>query len=68
MVDSFMVITEIFGTSFLAGGITLGAVLVLMGSNYLFKMFVALADTLPFCYLTSKLRRYLAIDTTLVMD
>jgi hypothetical protein len=57
-----------FGATFLAGDITLQAVFVLMGSNYLFKMFVALADTLPFYYLTSKLRNYLQIDTTLVMD
>ena len=48
--------------------VTLQAVFVLMGSNYLFKTFVALADTLPFYYLTSKLRNYLQIDTTLVMD
>ena len=36
-----------FGANFLAGDITLAAIFVLMGSNYLFKMFVAFADTLP---------------------
>ena len=49
-VDSFMVITVTFGAQFLAGAISAGAMLVLMGSNYLFKMSVALADT-PFFYL-----------------
>ncbi|MCB1683359.1 MAG: queuosine precursor transporter [Pseudomonadales bacterium] len=68
MVDSIMVISVTFGAAFFAGSITLGAMLVLMGSNYLFKMCVALADTLPFYYLTGRLRRYLQIDTTLVMD
>ncbi len=67
-VDSFMVITVTFGATFLAGGISLQALLVLMGSNYLFKMFVALADTLPFYYLTGKLRRYLEIDNVHVLD
>lgn len=68
MVDSIMVISVTFGAAFLAGNITLAALLVLMGSNYLFKMCVALADTLPFYYLTAKLRTYLEIDTTLVYD
>jgi len=68
MVDSIMVISVTFGAAFFAGSITFGAMMVLMGSNYLFKMCVALADTLPFYYLTSKLRRYLEIDTTLVYD
>jgi len=65
-VDSFMVITVTFGASFLADDITLKAMLILMGSNYLFKMFVALADTLPFYFLTTRLSRYLEIDTHLV--
>ena len=68
MVDSVMVISVTFGATFLAGGITLAALLVLIGSSYLFKMMVALADTLPFYYLTSKLKKYLQIDNTLVMD
>jgi uncharacterized PurR-regulated membrane protein YhhQ (DUF165 family) len=62
-VDSFMVITVTFGAAFLAGEITVVAMLVLMGSNYLFKMLVALADTLPFYWLTGRLRRYLHVDT-----
>ncbi|MEZ5559428.1 MAG: queuosine precursor transporter [Pseudomonadales bacterium] len=68
MVDSFMVITVTFGATYLAGNITIGAMLVLMGSNYLFKMFCALADTLPFYYLTGKLRTYLEIDNVHVFD
>lgn len=68
MVDSLMVITVTFGATFLAGEITLAAMLVLIGSNYLFKMFVAFADTLPFYYLTGKLKTYLEIDNLEVMD
>lgn len=68
MVDSFMVIAVTFGATFLAGDITVAAMLVLMGSNYLFKMFVALADTLPFYYLTGRLKRYLQIDNIHVFE
>lgn len=68
MVDSIMVISVTFGATFLAGDITLAALLVLMGSNYLFKMSVALADTLPFYYLTSRLQRYLQIDNVHVLE
>ncbi|MEX0942729.1 MAG: queuosine precursor transporter [Pseudomonadales bacterium] len=58
-VDSFMVITVTFGAQFLAGAISLGALFVLMGSNYLFKLCVALADTLPFYLGVHYLKRYL---------
>jgi uncharacterized PurR-regulated membrane protein YhhQ (DUF165 family) len=68
MVDSIMVISVTFGAAFLAGNITVRALLVLMGSSYLFKMTVALADTLPFYYLTSRLKRYLQIDNEEVFD
>jgi queuosine precursor transporter len=61
-VDSVMVIGVTFGAAFLAGGITLAQLLVLMGSNYLFKMVVALADTLPFYGAVHYLRRYLQVD------
>ena len=67
LVDSFMVISVTFGATFLAGDITVAALLVLMGSNYLFKMAVALVDTLPFYYCTSKLKRYLEIDNVHVL-
>lgn len=60
-VDSFMVITVTFGAQFYAGNMTLKAVLILMGSNYLFKFIVALADTLPFYLGVRYLSRYLAL-------
>lgn len=60
-VDSFMVISVTFGAVWLAGGINTQQMLVLMGSNYLFKMCCALADTGPFYYLTFKLKRYLQL-------
>ena len=68
LVDSVMVISVTFGATFLAGDITVMALLVLMGSSYLFKMAVALMDTLPFYYFTGKLKRYLKIDNVLVFD
>ena len=60
-VDSFMVITVTFGAQFLAGAISGGAMLVLMASNYLFKLCVALADTLPFYLGVHYLKRYLEL-------
>ncbi|MFW6094416.1 MAG: queuosine precursor transporter [Pseudomonadota bacterium] len=67
-VDSLMVITVTFGAAFLAGEIGILALLILMGSNYLFKMFVALADTVPFYWLTGRLKRYLDIDNVHVLE
>jgi uncharacterized PurR-regulated membrane protein YhhQ (DUF165 family) len=58
-VDSFMVIMVTFGAQLIAGAMSIGALLVLMGSNYLFKMCVALADTLPFYAAVRYLQRYL---------
>jgi uncharacterized PurR-regulated membrane protein YhhQ (DUF165 family) len=68
LVDSVMVISVTFGVLWWAGEMTTAALLVLMGSNYLFKMTVALADTLPFYFLTARLRAYLQIDTTAVLE
>lgn len=62
-VDSIMVIGITFGAVFLAGEMALATMLVLMASNYLFKMLAALVDTLPFYWLTARLRRYLEIDS-----
>ena len=60
-VDSFMVITVTFGAQFFADNITLKAMLILMGSNYLFKMACALIDT-PFFYLGARyLKNHLQI-------
>jgi len=61
-VDSFMVIAVTFGAQFLAGAMSAGAMLVLMGSNYLFKLCVALADTLPFYAGVHYLARYLELS------
>ena len=61
-VDSFTVISITFGAAFLAGTISLKQVLVLMASNYLFKMLVALIDTIPLYILVHYLSRYLALD------
>ncbi len=58
-VDSFMVITVTFGAQFLAGAMSGGAMLVLMASNYTFKLFAALADTLPFYAGVHYLKKYL---------
>ena len=65
-VDSIMVISITFGAAFLAGDIAFKALLVLIGSNYLFKMAVALIDTGPFYLLVHRLRHYLQIDNTQV--
>lgn len=60
-VDSFMVIAVTFGAAYLAGKIPLAALLALMGSNYLFKLCVALFDTLPFYLGVHYLKRYLRL-------
>jgi len=61
-VDSVMVISVTFGAAFLAGDLSLRAMLVLMGSNYLFKMAAALLDTGPMYFCTARLKRYLRIE------
>ena len=61
-VDSFMVIVVTFGAQFIAGAMTGGALLVLMASNYIFKLCVAMADTLPFYAGVHYLKRYLAFS------
>lgn len=63
MVDSVMVITVTFGAAFLRGDIAFQALLVLIGSNYLFKAAVALLDTGPFYLLVHYLRRYLQLGS-----
>ncbi|WP_241263282.1 queuosine precursor transporter [Parahaliea mediterranea] len=62
MVDSVMVISVTFGAAFLRGDIALKAMLVLIGSNYLFKASVALIDTGPFYLCVHYLRRYLRLE------
>ncbi len=62
MVDSVMVITVTFGAAFLRGDMVLNTLLVLIGSNYLFKATVALLDTGPFYLLVNVLRKYLNLE------
>jgi len=61
MVDSVVVIGVTFGASFLRDEITFRTILVLIGSNYLFKACVALLDTGPFYLGVYYLRRYLQL-------
>lgn len=65
-IDSLMVIAVTFGAAYLAGDITLKALLILMGSNYLFKLLVALADTIPLYAVAHWLRRYLHIENVTI--
>ena len=62
MVDSVMVITVTFGAAFFRGDMVLQTLLILIGSNYLFKATVALLDTGPFYLLVHTLRKYLALE------
>lgn len=62
-VDSIVVIGIAFGAAFLAGEMSLRDILLLMASGYVFKLVVALADTLPFYLLVFKLRKYLQITS-----
>jgi hypothetical protein len=66
LVDATAVIFVTFGASWMAGERTLGALLVLIASNYLFKVVVAAADTIPFYLGVRFLRGYLRIDPTKV--
>jgi uncharacterized PurR-regulated membrane protein YhhQ (DUF165 family) len=62
MVDSIMVISITFGAAFLRGDMAFKALLILVGSNYLFKAMVALLDTGPFYALVHMLRKYLRLE------
>ncbi len=62
LVDSVMVVSITFGAVFLRGEITVASLLVLLGSNYMFKLAAALADTVPFYVAVRYLGRYLEID------
>lgn len=62
MVDSIMVISVTFGAAFLRGDMAFKALLILIGSNYLFKAMVALLDTGPFYALVYTLRKYLRLE------
>ncbi len=60
-VDSFMVVAVTFGAQFLAGAMTAGTLFMLMGSNYVLKLLIALADTLPFYFGVHYLKKYLEL-------
>ena len=60
--DSFMVVAVTFGAQFLAGAMTLSTMFGLMTSNYLFKLTVALLDTIPLYLCVHYLRPYLGIQ------
>ncbi len=61
MIDSVAVITITFGMALWQGSMGLKPFMVLLMSNYLFKMIAALLDTIPFYYIVFKLRRYLEL-------
>ena len=60
-VDSLIVISVTFSAQFFAGLISASAILVLAVNTYLFKLFVALADTLPFYLGVHYLKKYLKL-------
>jgi len=64
LVDATAVIFITFGAQFLRGERTLIAMLVLVGSNYLFKFIIAALDTIPFYLGVHYLKGYLNIDPT----
>ena len=64
LIDATAVITVTFGGSWLAGEMTSRGLLVLIGSNYLYKVVVAALDTIPFYIGVKYLSRYLQIDPT----
>ena len=61
-IDSITVISVTFGASLLAGDIGWALFFVLVFNNYLFKLLVALIDTLPFYGISHYLHKYLQID------
>ena len=63
LVDATAVIGITFGGQYLRGEKTLGELTGLIGDNYLFKVAVALVDTIPFYIGVRVLRRYLRISS-----
>ncbi len=62
LVDSVVVIGLTFGAAFIRGDKTLSMLLVLVVSNYSFKVAAALIDTVPFYVGVKYLGRYLETD------
>ncbi len=63
LVDATMVIVITFWVDFSEGRKTITAMLILIGSNYLFKVVIAALDTLPFYVGVHYLSRYLKLDS-----
>ncbi len=66
LVDATAVIGITFGAGYLANEISLGDLLKLIRDNYLFKVAVAVLDTIPFYVGVRLLTPYLRIDSTRV--
>ncbi|MFQ5412836.1 MAG: queuosine precursor transporter, partial [Phycisphaerae bacterium] len=64
LVDATAVIFITFWAQFAAGDKTLAALLMLVASNYVFKLTVAAIDTIPFYIGVRFLKGYLRIDPT----
>lgn len=64
LVDSVAVVSITFAASVIAGQMTLAAMLTIIGSTYLFKMVVAMLDTIPIYIAVHYLKAYLQIDPT----
>lgn len=62
LIDSLAVVGITFGAAFLRGEKSVQLMLILVGSNYAFKVAAALLDTIPFYFLTSYLRKYLSLE------
>jgi len=62
LVDTTMVVVITFGAAYTRGDMTFSALLGLIRDGYLFKMTVALLDTIPIYILVARLSEYLAID------
>ena len=62
LIDATAVILVTFGAKWFAGEMAFLSIVVLIGSNYLYKVTVALLDTIPFYIGVKYLSRYLQID------
>lgn len=68
MVDSVVVVSVTFGAAFLRDEMTMQTLLMLVGSNYLFKAVAALLDTGPLYLAVHYLRRYMHLPPGEIAD
>jgi hypothetical protein len=68
LVDSTAVIFITFWGQFIGGERSLGGMLTLVGSSYMFKFVIAALDTIPFYVGVHLLKGYLKIDPTIEHD